>query len=62
MIRIVLTHTGSILPTGCPIIGSNKLAVQRQTDRQTDKQTDQRTKSLDLRAARLKKKNVFLKL
>ena len=26
-------HPGSLLPTGCPINGSNKLAVQRQTDR-----------------------------
>ena len=25
-------HPGSLLPTGCPIIGSNKLPVQRQTD------------------------------
>ena len=27
-------------PTGCLIIGSNKLAVQRQTERQTERQTD----------------------
>ena len=42
-------------PTGCPIIGSNKLPVQRQTDRQTDR----RTKSLDLRAEWLLKKCFF---
>ena len=30
-------------PTGCPIIGSNKLPVQRQTDRQTDRQTYRQT-------------------
>ena len=50
-------------PTGCPIIGSNKLPVQRQTDRQTDRQTyrqtDRWTKSLDLRAERLFKKCFF---
>ena len=43
-------HSSSLLPTGCPINGSNKLAVQRQTDRQ-----DLRTKTLDLRVVRLKK-------